>query len=336
MSTAGVALRARTIRPRRYLDYTVRTTRFESKKKETKGVKETAQNSQSNHTKTTEQTVTPVKTPLQKMSQPRRESSYSALAISAIKVADPVYEEIVTDDLPVFVEPSSRRKNLLSIVIYGFGMFVLFVSLAASVNTFIVNQNAKEQVQALGQQTYSTDANGVQEGTGSDPAESPVSDNALLSYVPQNPEDPRYIRIPALGVISRVKALGVDASTGTIDAPHNIHDTGWYSESVKPGSGPGTSLLMGHVSGWTAPGVFKKIDTLQEGEMILVENGVGRTFTYRVYKTEKMHVDTIDMNNVLATEKAGEHDIKLMTCSGNFNSETEQYDSRTIVSARQI
>lgn len=266
---------------------------------------------------------------------PVQERYSLSVALQAVKLADPTVGEIEIDDDYVYSEPEPRKRRVMSGILYTFGVTVMLASLAVSIHTFMINQQAKDQVQALGESTYSTDKNGVQEGTGSDPAESPVSEDALLSYFPYKPQDPRYIRIPSIGVISRVKTLGVDESK-KVDAPHNIHDAGWYNGSVRPGSGPGTSLLLGHVSGWTSPGVFKKIDSLQVDDKIIVENGEGRTFTYHVYKTEVKHVDEIDMNKVLATEKAGEHVIKLMTCAGNFDSNSEQYDSRTIVYAKQI
>ncbi len=270
-----------------------------------------------------------------KVTVAHKRQRFSEVALQAVKLADPSIEEMTVDVNPVYIERPATKRKVVSGLLYTFGVIVMLASLAVSVNTFLINQQAKDQVQALGETTYSTDRNGVQEGTGSDPAESPVGEDALLNYFPNNPQDPRYIRIPSIGVISRVKTLGVD-ETNKVDAPHNIHDAGWYNGSVRPGSGPGTSLLLGHVSGWTSPGVFKKIDALQADDKIIIENGEGRTFTYHVYKTETKHVNDIDMNKVLATEKAGEHVIKLMTCAGNFDSDSEQYDSRTIVYAKQI
>lgn len=326
MTTLDTALRDRAIRPTRYIDYTSisrrrKSTYLSNSSLQTHRTKIVAEQERGIHPESFRKRVP--------------ESRYYSVALHAVKYADSSYSELNIEDLPIYIEQPNSSK-WTSRLIYSFGILVLFISLIASIHTFIVNRNAQEQVQALGEQTYSTDVNGVQEGTGSDPAESSVPENALLSYVPQNPQDPRYIRIPSLGVISRVKSLGIDASSGAIDAPRNIHDAGWYNGSVRPGSGPGTSLLLGHVSGWTAPGVFKKIDTLNENDKIIIENGEGRTYTYHVYKIETKNVEDIDMNKVLATEKAGEHIVKLMTCSGDFNNQTEEYDSRTIVYAKQI
>jgi sortase (surface protein transpeptidase) len=242
-------------------------------------------------------------------------------------------ESETTDTNSVFV--SGRRKtSILQKMIYAFASLVVVFSGFVSVQSFITNNQAKEQIATLGE-AVSRDEQGVSEGTGNEPSEEPISQSVVANYQVPNPEDPRFLRIPSLGVFSRIKNLGVTPE-GAVDAPRNIYDTGWYNGSARPGSRVGSSLILGHVSGWTGPGVFKKINELPAGGEFEIEKGTGEVIKYSVVRSEQIPLDQIDMSKVLSTEEAGKHDLKLMTCSGRYNSSTETFEDRFIVYAKQI
>lgn len=233
-------------------------------------------------------------------------------------------------DIPTQPQATKKQMTRFQKLFYGFGITMFLLAGGVSVQTLITNLQAKEQIGVLG--AVSTDEQGVAEGTGSDPAEAPVSDQALANYR-VNPELPRYIRIPDIGVFARIKHTGV-TSEGAVDAPANINDASWYNESARPGNKIGSSLLLGHVSGWSASGVFKKIDQLRAGQRFEIEKGSGEKLTYEVVRGERIPLEQVDMSKILATEVAGEHDIKLMTCSGRFDRETDQYAERYVVYAK--
>ena len=207
-------------------------------------------------------------------------------------------------------------------------------ALTVSLQSVLTNRQAKEQLGVLGAQTQTPDEYGVQEGNGDEPAESEVPKAALAAYK-VSPELPRYIRIPALNVFARIKHTGV-TKDGAIDAPANINDASWYNQSAKPGSEEGTSLLLGHVSGWTASGVFKKINQMKPGMRFEIEKGSGEKITYEVTRGESVPLDNVNMGVVLTPEERGEHDLKLMTCSGRFNRESDHYEERYIVYAKIV
>jgi LPXTG-site transpeptidase (sortase) family protein len=235
-----------------------------------------------------------------------------------------------------FLPPKSRktRKNIWQAVFYTFGLTVFIFALGVSVHTLLTNNNAREQIEVLGEQTQMQDEQGVVEGTGSDPAEAEVSAMAIANYT-VNPELPRYLRIPDIGVFARIKHTGID-SDGAVDSPANIHDVSWFKKGAKPGSSTGSSLLLGHVSGWSTPGVFKNIHKLKVGSRFEVEKGSGEKIKYEVTKSEKILLADIDMAKILGTEFAGVHDLKLMTCSGKYNKETKSYEERFVVYAKVL
>lgn len=223
------------------------------------------------------------------------------------------------------------KRSKWQTAFYGFGLAAFLFATGVSVHTLLTNKHAIDQVQTLGV-SQTQDDQGVSQGTGGEPAEGAVSDQALANYQ-VSPELPRYLRIPSLGVFARIKHTGLTAE-GAVDAPANINDVSWFNESAKPGNAIGSSLLLGHVSGWTAPGVFKKIDQLQPGTRFEIEKGSGEKLTYEVVRGERVPANQINMAKILASETPGEHDLKLMTCSGRYNRDSGHYEDRYIVYAR--
>ena len=214
---------------------------------------------------------------------------------------------------------------------YGFGALVFLFAGGVSMQTLLVNKSATEQIEVLGDKTGAIDEQGVVEGTGSDPAESAVTAQSIASYK-TDPELPKVIRIPSLGVYARIKHTGTD--NGAVGSPKNVNDVSWYNESAHPGNAIGSSLLLGHVSGWTTAGVFKKIDQLKPGDRFEIEKGSGEKLAYEVTRGERIPLDQVDMSKILGTEVAGEHDMKLMTCAGKYNKDTKQFEERYVVYAK--
>jgi hypothetical protein len=256
----------------------------------------------------------------------------SQIALYAVKQAD--HKQVENYHSNSIYVSTKRKTTILQKMMYGFASLVIIFSAFVSVQSFITNNKAKEQIATLGE-NITRDEQGVSEGTGNEPSEEPISLNVVSNYRVSNPEDPRFLRIPSLGVFSRIKNLGVTPE-GAVDAPRNIFDAGWYNGSARPGSRVGSSLILGHVSGWTGPGVFKKINTLPVGGEFEIEKGNGEIVRYSVVRSEQLPVNEIDMGKILSTEEVGKHDLKLMTCSGRYNSTTETYEDRFIVYAKRI
>lgn len=230
--------------------------------------------------------------------------------------------------------PVRKSISWIQKSIYGLGVIVFVLAAAITVQSFLTNQQAQDQIATLGVNT-TQDSQGVLEGTGNEPSESPVSNDALYSYQVRNPEDPRYLRIPAIDVEARIKNLGV-TDQGAVDAPWNIHDAGWFNGSARPGSSRDASLLLGHVSGWTGPGVFKEVDRLEAGMLFEVEKGSGEVVQYEVVRSERIPLEQVDMGQILSVEDDLDHDLKLMTCAGAYNSETETFEDRFVVYAKRV
>ncbi len=143
---------------------------------------------------------------------------------------------------------------------------------------------------------------------------------------------PKYIEIPSIGVEkSRIYGLGT-LKDGEIATPSNVHDTGWYTDSAKPGQ-PGTMFLFGHLSSWESEGVFYNLKKLKPGETITITRGDDKTYSYEVVKGASYAADQVDMNQVLSPVNGAEQSLTLMTCDGKLIQGTNDFTSRFVLYA---
>lgn len=171
---------------------------------------------------------------------------------------------------------------------------------------------------------------GVNNGT---PTTTPVTDNAFNNYhVP--PTQPRYIYIPKLNVKAMVLSLGV-TKTNQIQAPPNIYQAGWYRQSSLPG-GQGAMLIDGHVSSWTAHGIFYGLKTLVVNDVIQIQRGDGSLLTYKVVKSQTYGSDNVDMTALLSPINLNRPGLNLITCTGSVKSGTNDFNDRVVVFAEQV
>jgi LPXTG-site transpeptidase (sortase) family protein len=152
---------------------------------------------------------------------------------------------------------------------------------------------------------------------------------AVASYrVP--PTSPKYISIPAIGITNtRIIRLGLLAN-GQIATPDNIFDTGWYDGSSKPGQS-GAMFIYGHVSSWTADGIFYNLKKLKAGDDITITRGDNQTFTYQVVTTRIYPYMSVNMGAVLSSINPSVPGLNLMTCTGKVIPGTSEFNERLVV-----
>lgn len=161
----------------------------------------------------------------------------------------------------------------------------------------------------------------------------PISTYSLASYQVA-PTLPRYIMIPKLGVDARVLSVGV-TKTGALATPYNVFDTAWYNLSAKPGQ-PGAMLIDGHVSSWTAHGVFYGIKSLVGGDIIKIERGDGTIYTYKVVRDQVYPSGNVNMKAAVTPIVPGQPGLNLITCTGDVIPGTSKFNERVIVFATLV
>ena len=171
-------------------------------------------------------------------------------------------------------------------------------------------------------------------GNRSAPSSSEPSSKAIANYRVA-PSLPRYIEIPSINVgRTRVIRLGVTKKK-QIASPGNIYDAGWYDKSSKPGQ-DGAMFIYGHVSSWTADGVFYNLKSLRPGDKVIITRGDNKKFTYRVVFSKIYPADKIDMHAALSPAQAGKPGLNLMTCAGHVIKNTNNLSERLVVFTSQI
>jgi hypothetical protein len=143
---------------------------------------------------------------------------------------------------------------------------------------------------------------------------------------------PVSVRIPAIGVTSKLLHLGLNAN-GTIQVPSLVTSAGeaaWYKYSATPGQ-IGSSVIEGHVDSDQGPAVFYRLGALHPGDTIEVTLADGVTAIFRVTGVREYAKSNFPAKAIYgATDYAA---LRLITCGGVFDYATGHYLSSTVVFA---
>jgi hypothetical protein len=146
---------------------------------------------------------------------------------------------------------------------------------------------------------------------------------------------PVSVRIPAIGVDSRLLHLGLNAD-GTMQVPSLTTSAGlaaWYKYSATPGQA-GTSVLEGHVDSTQGPAVFFRLGALRPGNTIDVKLADGVTAIFRVTGVREYPKSRFPATTIYGTTKYSA--LRLITCGGAFDYRTGHYLSSTVVFASLV
>ena len=143
---------------------------------------------------------------------------------------------------------------------------------------------------------------------------------------------PVSVRIPAIGVNSKLLRLGLNAD-GTVQVPSIRTSAGlaaWYKYSATPGQ-IGSSVIEGHVDSQQGPAVFFRLGALRRGDTIDVRLADGVTAVFRVTGVREYSKSRFPTKAIYgATDFAA---LRLITCGGAFDYATGHYLSSTVVFA---
>lgn len=212
-------------------------------------------------------------------------------------------------------------------------MAILFISTTGyvTVDTWITNNTVKAEASELAKSADSTDETASKDAEGSD--ETKPTQATLSNYI-VGPTLPRALYIDKLHIAARVLPMGVN-NDGSIKAPRNIYDAGWYNGSVKPGE-IGAMFIDGHASGALREGLFANFDKLVEGDTISIEKGDNTKLTYKIVHTEVQLTKGLNMRQMLLPYGKALRGLNLMTCTGKWIESEQTYDQRLLIFAEQV
>jgi sortase (surface protein transpeptidase) len=147
-----------------------------------------------------------------------------------------------------------------------------------------------------------------------------------------NGVDPERIVIPAIGVDADVIDLGLQ-DDGTMEVPSDFAQTGWFDRGPKPGR-VGPAVIAGHVDSTTGPAVFFRLSELSAGDEIEVHGEDGEIVTFAVREIQQHPKDEFPTEAVYSGTPGAE--LRLITCSGEFDQGERSYRDNTIVFAERV
>ncbi len=158
--------------------------------------------------------------------------------------------------------------------------------------------------------------------------EKPIKDQT--SYLDKS--KPISLKIPAIGVSSEVITVG-KLPDNSMQTPNNGTQVGWYKYSPSPGQ-IGPSVIVGHVDWINGPAVFWSLKDLKSGDIIKVKRQDKKVVEYKVDKIQQFSQDNFPTKAVYGNTDTPT--LRLITCSGTFDSSTYQYDKNIVVFAKAI
>ena len=141
---------------------------------------------------------------------------------------------------------------------------------------------------------------------------------------------PIGLEIPAIDVRSKVIPVGVDQDR-QVEIPEDISQVGWYRFGATPGTGVGSSVIVGHRDGRNfGIGAFYSLESLEVGDPIVVANEVGNRITYQVTGVESIKKSKLPFRELFRED--GAETLTLISCIGYYEPGVG-YEANIIVSA---
>ena len=168
--------------------------------------------------------------------------------------------------------------------------------------------------------------------------------------IPGASEGDRFV-VAKIGVDAPLsyKVVYYDGVTGVMPNPDGPDDIAYYDFSAFPGKGGtpgagGNTVFSGHVdsgrvackNGTVRPpceAVLWDLSRLRLGDEIEVRLA-GQVYRYRVTSNQPVGADSADWDRIVSS--TAQESITIITCGGDFNRETGQYDSRQVVTAIRV
>ena len=229
-----------------------------------------------------------------------------------------------------------RRAKVMRVGLMGLAVVVLAATGYVGFDTWQTNNQAKVQIGqsvAAVKKAESSVATPEQHQVAEGADKKPLAPRSLSSYKVAA-SLPRALYITKSNVAARVLPMNVNPN-GSVQAPINIFDSGWYTDSVKPGE-VGAMFIDGHSSGLSREGLFGNLYKLVVGDTMQIEKGDGTKLTYKVVHTAVVDKDSVDMKKMLLPYGTALRALNLMTCAGTWVNSSQTLTQRIEVFTEQV
>lgn len=97
---------------------------------------------------------------------------------------------------------------------------------------------------------------------------------------------------------------------------------GWYQLGPAPGA-QGAAVIVGHVDNYLGPAVFYRLTGIRPGVQVHVARADGTRATFVISKVTTLRKSAFPTKEVFAPTRNAT--IRLITCTGPFNTTTRSY-----------
>ena len=143
---------------------------------------------------------------------------------------------------------------------------------------------------------------------------------------------PVRLTVPSIGINTALQSLSLQ-SNGTLQSPSSWNTAGWYAGGVRPGD-IGPAVIAGHIDSTSGPAVFYRLHSLTAGAQAMVTEQDGAVLTFVVDGVQSFPKDDFPSSAVYGPTPYPE--LRLVTCTGDFDYQTHNYLSNLVVSAHLI
>ena len=166
-----------------------------------------------------------------------------------------------------------------------------------------------------------------------DPSPAGAATQAAAADQPLGASRPVRITIPAIGVSSQVKPIGL-APDGTLAVPQPGPDenkAAWFTKSPTPGQ-PGPAIIEGHVDTTSGPSVFFELGKIRPGNRVQVTRADGVVAVFTVDAVRDYPKSSFPTDTVYGAKNLGQPQLRLITCS-DFDAAIGHHTGNTVVFA---
>jgi LPXTG-site transpeptidase (sortase) family protein len=150
--------------------------------------------------------------------------------------------------------------------------------------------------------------------------------------VPGRPSAPVQLTIGAIGVDTKLVALGLDPA-GALQVPDDFGRAGWFTEGPLPGE-QGPAVIAGHVDSHNGPAVFYRLRELKAGDTVQVRRADGIRLRFEVDSVHQFPKAAFPRDAVFGTATA--QALRLITCGGSFDHQRRSYRDNLVVDAHLV
>ena len=160
------------------------------------------------------------------------------------------------------------------------------------------------------------------------PAIQPASAE-LVKKLPEIFGLPVRLKIPKINVDASLDYVGLTPD-GAVDVPRGATTAAWFDLGPRPGNN-GDAVITGHYGPWKngQGSVFDDLDKLKKGDSLSIEDEKGKIAIFVVRESKKYNPKD-DAPEVFGSNDGKAH-LNLITCQGEWNSNSLTYSQRLVV-----